>query len=195
VGHLDAPGRGLSHHQIFDAPRQARGFFEALCADNVDIGRPEEMQLIFGRRVRTPPPGGYRTRLLRAGDQVTLNAYFRHSRVKSYLKCGQAFRIETVVNDTSDLGVPRRLEHLEELSVKGRDVNRRMVDAFRGNASPSSTPSCTTDCSARSWPPTHHPHHYHYARPCEPPTDISTTTSTKHASAQLEQHLAQISRT
>jgi hypothetical protein len=121
----------VSRTIVFDRPRQARGFFEALCADNLDIGRPEQMQIIFGRRVRTPPPGGYRTRLLRSGDEVTLNAHFGHSRVKSYLKCGRAFRIETVVNDTADLGVARRIEHLPEIWVKARDVNRRMVDAFR----------------------------------------------------------------
>jgi hypothetical protein len=102
-----------------------------LCADNLDIGRPEEMQIIVGRRVRTTPEGGYRTRLLRSGDEVTINAYFRHSRVKSYLKGGRAFRIETVINDTGDLGLLRGLAHREELSVKARDVNRRMVDAFR----------------------------------------------------------------
>ena len=121
----------VSRTIVFDQPRHARGFFEALCADNLDIGRPEHMQLVFGRRVHTPPPDGYRTRLLRCGDEVTLNAHFRHSRVKSYLKCGRAFRIETVVNDTADLGVARRLEHLPEIFVKARDVNRRMVDAFR----------------------------------------------------------------
>jgi hypothetical protein len=121
----------VSRTIVFNQPRHARGFFEALCADNLDIGRPEQMQLVFGRRVRTPPPDGYRTRLLRAGDEVTLNAHFRHSRVKSYLKCGRAFRIETVVNDTGDLGVARRIEHLPEIFAKARDVNRRMVDAFR----------------------------------------------------------------
>jgi hypothetical protein len=121
----------VSRTVVFDAPRHARGFFEALCADNLDIGRPQEMQLVFGRRVRTAPVGGYRTRLLRCGDEVTLNAYFQHSRVKSYLKSGRAFRIETVVNNTGDLGVARRLEHLPEIFGKARDVNRRMVDAFR----------------------------------------------------------------
>jgi hypothetical protein len=121
----------VSRTMIFDAPRHARGFFEALCTDNLDIGRPEEMQIIFGRRVTISPLGGYRTRLLRRGDEVTLNAYFRHSRVKSYLKCGRAFRIETVVNDPGDLGLLRGLAHLEELFLKARDVNRRMVDAFR----------------------------------------------------------------
>jgi len=121
----------VSRTIVFTAPRHARGFFEALCADNLDIGRPEQMQLVFGRRVRTPPPDGYRTRLLRCGDEVTLNAHFGHSRVKSYLKCGRAFRIETVINDTGDLGVARRIEHLPEIWCKARDVNRRMVDAFR----------------------------------------------------------------
>src|SRR5215207_1751613 len=121
----------VSRTIVFDAPRHARGFFQALVADNLDIGRPEAMQFIFGRRIRTAPVGGYRTRLLRTGDEVTLNTYFGHSRVKSYLKCGRALRIETVVNDTSDLGVARRIEHLPEIFAKARDVNRRMVDAFR----------------------------------------------------------------
>ncbi|MGH3688009.1 MAG: hypothetical protein ACRDRU_13610 [Pseudonocardiaceae bacterium] len=120
----------VSRTLVFTAPRHARGFFEALCADNLDISRPEKMQIIFGRRVRTPPVGSYRTRLLRSGDAVTLNAFFRHSRVKSYLKCGRASRTETMVNDTGDHGVARRLEHLEELSGKARDINHRMVDAF-----------------------------------------------------------------
>ena len=35
-----------------------------------------------------------------------------------------------MINDTGDLGLRRGLEHLEELSVQARDLNRRMVDAF-----------------------------------------------------------------
>jgi hypothetical protein len=112
---------------VFDAPRNCRAFFEALVVDNLDVGRPEQMQLVFGRRVRTDPVGGYLTRLLRTGDDVTLNANFRHSRVKSHLKEGRAFRIKTVINDPGDLGVARRLEHLDEISTRGRAVNRRMV--------------------------------------------------------------------
>ncbi len=34
-------------------------------------------------------------------------------------------------NDPTDLGVLRRLQHLDELSARGRDVNRRMVDNLR----------------------------------------------------------------
>lgn len=125
----------VSRTMVFDAPRHARGFFEALCADNLDIGRPEEMQIIFGRRRATAPEGGYRTRLLRPGDGVTLNAYFRHSRVKSYLKCGRAFRIETVINDTGDLGPRRSLTPLEELSVRALSLPAQPVSGWRDQPS------------------------------------------------------------
>ncbi|MBB5166977.1 hypothetical protein [Mycobacterium sp. AZCC_0083] len=37
---------------VFDAPRHARGFFEALVTDNLDIGRPELIELVFRRGQR-----------------------------------------------------------------------------------------------------------------------------------------------
>ncbi|WP_217496274.1 hypothetical protein [Arthrobacter sp. 24S4-2] len=37
----------ISGTLVFDAPRHARGFFEALVADNLDIGRPDSVELIF----------------------------------------------------------------------------------------------------------------------------------------------------
>jgi hypothetical protein len=43
----------VSRTIVFAQPRHARGFFEALAADNLDIGRPEQVELIFAdRRVR-----------------------------------------------------------------------------------------------------------------------------------------------
>lgn len=39
----------VSRTLVFSAPRHARGFFEALVADNLDIGRPEQVELIFSR--------------------------------------------------------------------------------------------------------------------------------------------------
>jgi hypothetical protein len=53
----------VSRTLVFDAPRRARAFTEALVADNLDIGRPDTVELIFtgrgpGRRAgrsRTTP--------------------------------------------------------------------------------------------------------------------------------------------
>jgi hypothetical protein len=42
---------------VFDAPRQACGFFEALIADNLDLGRPHNVEIIFNRRIRRDTPG------------------------------------------------------------------------------------------------------------------------------------------
>ena len=47
----------VSRTLVFDAPRRARAFFEALVADNLDIGRPDTVELIFhGPPDRTGAP-------------------------------------------------------------------------------------------------------------------------------------------
>jgi len=122
---------------VFDAPRHARGFFEALVADNLDLGRPDSVELIFqghrghwGRPPRVEPT--YKTKILtRQTTGVTVNVFFKHSRVKQYLKDGRALRIETVINSPDDLACHRRLQHLDELQTKSRDVNRRLLDTER----------------------------------------------------------------
>jgi hypothetical protein len=62
---------------------------------------------------------------------VVINAFYRHCRIKYYLKDHRAPRIETVVNDTYDFNVLRRLEHLDDVVAKARDVNRRLLDTMR----------------------------------------------------------------
>jgi hypothetical protein len=109
-------------------PAQIQAFFEALVADNLDLGRPEQIELIFGRRILPSTPGVFATRVVTRGVDVTVNVGYKHSRSKEYFKEGRALRIETVVNDPTDLGVLRRLAHLPELQTRARDVNRRRVD-------------------------------------------------------------------
>ena len=118
----------VSRTIVFDAPRNGRAFFEALVADNLDLGRPEQVELIFGRKILPSTPGVFATRVVTRGVDVTVNVGYKHSRSKEYFKEGRALRIETVVNDTLDLGVKRRLIHLPELQRKARDVNRRLLD-------------------------------------------------------------------
>ena len=91
----------VSRTIVFAQPRHARGFFEALVADNLDIGRPDQVELIFaGRRVRPgrPPatPEVFKTRVVTRGVDVTVNAFYQHSRIKQYLKDGRALRIGRV---------------------------------------------------------------------------------------------------
>ncbi len=126
----------VSRTVVFTAPRHARGFFEALVADNLDIGRPEQVELIFtGKNERRGRPRiqplTFKTNVVTRRVDVTVNAFFRHSRIKQYLKDGRALRIETVINDPYDLGCQRRLHNLPELQARARDANRRLLDTER----------------------------------------------------------------
>jgi hypothetical protein len=44
----------ISRTIVFDAPRHARGFFEALVADDFDIGCPYNVEIIFARDTGAP---------------------------------------------------------------------------------------------------------------------------------------------
>ncbi len=121
----------MSRTIVFDAPRRARGFFEAVIADNLDIGRPDEIKLIFNRQIRRNTKSEFATKVVTRGTEVTINAFYKHSRIKQYLKEGRALRIETVINSPTDLGVQRRLVNLPELIEKARGANRRLLECER----------------------------------------------------------------
>jgi hypothetical protein len=126
----------VSRTLVFDAPRRARVFFEALIADNLDVGRPANVEIIFNRHIRRDTPGVFRTAIDRPvigpdSGGVVLNLFYKHSRIKQYLKDGRAMRIETVVNAPRDLGCNARLPNLSELQDKARACNRRILETER----------------------------------------------------------------
>jgi len=126
----------VSRTLVFDAPRRARAFFEALIADNLDIGRPANVEIIFNRHIRRDTPGVFRTAIDRPvigpdSGGVVLNLFYKHSRIKQYLKDGRAMRIETVVNAPRDLGCNARLPNLEALQSKARAANHRILETER----------------------------------------------------------------
>ena len=126
----------VSRTIVFDAPRRARAFFEATIADNLDIGRPASVEIIFGRRIRRDTTGTFKTAIDRPvigpdTGGVVLNVFYKHSRIKQYLKDGKALRIETVINAPRDLGCNARLPNLAELQAKARACNRRILEAER----------------------------------------------------------------
>jgi len=121
----------VSRTLVFDDPRRARAFFESLVADNVGVGRPAEVAVVFARQVRKTTKEPFRTRVFGPGTEVKMDFAYKHSRVKQYLKEGRALRIETVVNKPADLGILARLEHLPELVAKARAVNDRLLSIER----------------------------------------------------------------
>ena len=117
----------VSETLVFDDPRRARSFFEALVADNVGIGRPESVSMVFARQVRTTTKEPFVGRIFCPGTEVHMDFAYKHSRVKQYLKEGRALRTETVINKPWDLNILARIEHLPELVDKARQVNARLL--------------------------------------------------------------------
>jgi hypothetical protein len=117
----------VSRTLVLDDPRRARNFFEALVQDNVGIGRPEEVSLVFARQLRRPTRHPYQTRIFSAGTEVRIDFRYKHSRVKQYLKDGRALRIEAVINKPADLDVPARLHNLPKLIDNARAINQQLL--------------------------------------------------------------------
>jgi hypothetical protein len=77
----------VSRTIVFTQPRYARAFFDALITDNLDLGRPDTLEIIFDRQVRSNTEGEFRTNVITRGTEVTINAFYKHSRIKQYLNC------------------------------------------------------------------------------------------------------------
>ena len=114
--------------QVLDRPLAGRIFFEEVIRENLDIGRPGQVQLIFDRRVSRRTPGRFRTRVITEGVTPSLHVDYKRSRIKQYHKEGQALRTETTINDTRDFGVGRLLRNLPELRRIGFAANRRLLE-------------------------------------------------------------------
>jgi hypothetical protein len=114
--------------QVLKQPVAGRVFFEEVIRENLDLGRPDQVQLIFGRQVNRRTPGRFRTRVLTTGVIPSLHVDYKHSRIKQYHKEGQALRTETTINDTRDFGVGRSLKNLPALRQIGFSANRRLLD-------------------------------------------------------------------
>jgi hypothetical protein len=114
--------------QVLDRPQTGRVFFEEVIRENLDIGRPDQVQLIFDRRVRKDTPGRFRTRVLTDGVVPSLHVDYKHSRIKQYHKEGRALRTETTINDARDFRIGKRLHNLPALREVGFQANRRLLN-------------------------------------------------------------------
>jgi hypothetical protein len=122
----------LTH--VFDHPRQGRHFFEAVIRENLDLGRPHRVGLLFPVRLTraTPPPlYGYRTRVITDGVQPSLHIEYKSSHVKQYFKEEHALRTETTINNPKDFYVRKGIDNLSHLRDLGHAVNRKLLEVER----------------------------------------------------------------
>jgi hypothetical protein len=118
--------------QVWDRATYGRCFFEEVIRENIDLGRPEQVQLIFARKMqrKTATDGRCRTRIITEGVVPSLHVYYKNTHLKQYHKRqpqGAGLRTETTINNTYDFGVGRRLKNLTALRQIGFAANRRVL--------------------------------------------------------------------
>jgi hypothetical protein len=126
--------------QVLDRPVSGRVFFEQVIRDNLDAGRPDQVSLIFDRRIhrrgRNVTPGRFRTRVITDGVVPSVHIDYKNTRIKQYHKEGRALRTETTINNPGDFGIRKRLTHLPELREIGFSANRRLLGVQRLSHNP-----------------------------------------------------------
>lgn len=128
--------------QILDRPLHGRLFFEQVIRENLDLGRPDHVQLIFKRRVTKSTPGTFRTRVITEGVTPSLHVYYKSSKIKQYHKEVPqqpltGARTETTINNARDFSLSKRLSNLAALRQVGFQANRRLLDVQRLSHDPS----------------------------------------------------------
>src|SRR5215813_6102828 len=121
----------FSTTQVLDRPLHGRLFFEQVIRENLDLGRPEQIELIFNRRIRRNTKARFRTRVVTQDVTPSLNVYYKNARIKQYHKENRALRTETTINNTYDFGIGKRLHNLAKLRAIGFAANQRLIEVER----------------------------------------------------------------
>jgi hypothetical protein len=102
---------------------------ERLLDLNRDIGRPDRLTVIFGRRITRRTPGGCKTQIIdhHLGNPV-IRAECRAQSVKQYVRDHLLLRSETTCYNTRQLNVPKALQHMPALRATLHDITQRYLD-------------------------------------------------------------------
>jgi hypothetical protein len=116
---------------VFDQPAAGRAWFEQTIRDQLALGRPDNIAIVFARRVNRTTPGRFHTRVIGRGVEPAIQVHYKHSKVKQYFKEGRALRTETTVTDTYDFGIGRLVTQAnwDALLAVGHQTNERLLKA------------------------------------------------------------------
>lgn len=117
----------VSRTQVFHDPAQGRALVESLIRENLDLGRPDRVRLIFDRAITARTPSELSTQVIQYGVMPSVRIHYKHSVLKQYLKEGRALRTETMINNTQDFGSNRGIAHFDALVALGHTLNDRLL--------------------------------------------------------------------
>jgi len=112
---------------VFDQADRGREFFEETIRENLDLGRPDRVQLVFDRKVTKATPGMFRTRVIDGDVNPSVHIDYKTSHLKQYFKEQRALRCELTINNTMDFYIGKKLLNLPYLKKISSNINRQLL--------------------------------------------------------------------
>src|SRR5260370_36802909 len=124
----------VSLTQIFDAPLHGRHFFETVIGDNLDMGRPDRVHLLFPTPLTPPTPAPrrcYHTRVITTGVAPNLHISYKHTDIKQDFKDQAGLRTEVTFNDVRDFLPTKAPSTLAPLRTIATHITDRLLETER----------------------------------------------------------------
>jgi hypothetical protein len=113
--------------QVLNRPQTGRALFEEVIRENLDLGRPDHVQLIFDRRVTKRTPGRFRTRVITRASRPR-STWTTRRRASSSITRRDGRCAPRPPSTTRDFAIGKRLHNLPALRAVGFAANRRLLD-------------------------------------------------------------------
>lgn len=121
----------IARTQLWKRAADGLQFFEQVIRENIDLGRPEKVGVIFGKQIRKATRQNHRfmSRVFTYGAIPVFHVYFKTSKLKQYFKEAKALRNEVTINNPRDFGVGKMLttENFRSLREVGLDTIKRLL--------------------------------------------------------------------
>jgi hypothetical protein len=69
----------MSDTRVFDKPAAGRAWFEQTIRDQLALGRPDKVQIVFDRKITSRTPGRFQTKVITKGVEPQIQAHYKHS--------------------------------------------------------------------------------------------------------------------
>ena len=117
--------------QLWKRAADGLQFFEQVIKENIDLGRPEKVGVIFRKQIRkaTRKNNRFMSRVFTYGAIPVFHVYYKSNKLKQYYKEAKALRNEMTINNPRDFGVGKMLtqENFQGIKEVGLDTIKRLL--------------------------------------------------------------------
>jgi len=114
---------------IFQSQAALEHLVERLLDVNRAIGRPDNLSIIFGRRITSRTPGRLMTRLVDHHlGHPALRGEYQSCSIKQYVREHNLFRVEATCHHLPDLGLLKAVDQLPEIRQRLHGSTERWLD-------------------------------------------------------------------